>query len=72
MKYVDELTDSVDTILLGRKMTDGFVKHWTNAAMDPDKNKEEYPLAKKTLDYPKYVFSKTLEKGQIRNRRSTG
>ena len=23
--YVSELTDSVDTILLGRKMTDGFI-----------------------------------------------
>jgi hypothetical protein len=27
IKYVNELTDSVDTILLGRKMTDGFVSH---------------------------------------------
>ena len=25
--YVNELTDSVDTILLGRKMTEGFISH---------------------------------------------
>ncbi len=26
---LSELTDSSDTILLGRKMTDGFINHWT-------------------------------------------
>jgi len=25
---IDKLIDTSDTILLGRKMTDGFVKHW--------------------------------------------
>ena len=25
---VDKLTDTSDTTLLGRKMTEGFVKHW--------------------------------------------
>ncbi len=27
-KFVDDIHSTVDTILLGRKMTDGFVKHW--------------------------------------------
>ena len=28
--YVNKLTDSVDSILMGRKMTDGFISYWTN------------------------------------------
>lgn len=63
--YVGELTDSVDTILLGRKMTDGFVSHWTNITADP--NNEEYDVAKKFVDYPKVVFTKTLEKSNWAN-----
>lgn len=66
-EYVDELHNTVDTILLGRKMTDGFVEYWTNAVKNPDKNKEEYPFAKKMVDYPKFVFSKTLEKSNWDN-----
>ena len=27
--YVFELTEPVDTIILGRKMTDGFVSYWS-------------------------------------------
>ncbi|MDZ7626040.1 MAG: dihydrofolate reductase family protein [Ignavibacteriaceae bacterium] len=61
-KYVTELTDSVDTILLGRKMTDGFISHWTSVTADP--NNEEYDSAKKFVDYPKVVFTKTLDKSQ--------
>ena len=26
--FVRELTDSVDTIVMGRKMADGFMRHW--------------------------------------------
>jgi len=28
--YVFELTEHVDTIILGRKMTDGFVSYWSD------------------------------------------
>ena len=35
LAYVTELTDSVDTILLGRKMTDGFIGHWSGALKNP-------------------------------------
>jgi len=63
--YVGELTDSVDTILLGRKMTDGFISHWTNVTANPDN--EEYEAAKKFIDYPKVVFTKTLEKSNWAN-----
>jgi dihydrofolate reductase len=61
-KYVDELTDTVDTILLGRKMTHGFVSHWENITKNPDD--EGFEFAKKMVNYPKYVFSKTLDKSE--------
>ena len=64
-KYVSDLTDSVDTILLGRKMTDGFISHWTNVAADP--TNEEYSAAKKFIDYPKVVFTKTLTESKWKN-----
>jgi len=55
--YVIELHDTVGTILLGRKMTDGFVKHWQSV----EPGTEEYPFAKKMVDYPKVVFTKTVD-----------
>jgi dihydrofolate reductase len=58
--FVNELTDSVDTILLGRKMTDGFVNHWTNIVKNR-RDDESYPFAKKMVDKPKIVFTKTLD-----------
>ncbi len=57
--YVDDLTDSIDTILLGRKMTDGFISYWSNAVKNPAAR--EYPFARKMIDTPKIVFSKTLK-----------
>ena len=50
-----QLTDSSDTILLGRGMTDGFIKYWE--AVQPDS--PEYIFARKIVDTPKVVFSKT-------------
>ena len=63
--YVEELTDSVDTILLGRKMTDGFISHWSKVAADP--NHPEHASAKKFVDIPKVVFTKTLSKSSWKN-----
>jgi dihydrofolate reductase len=70
-KYVGDLTNSVDTILLGRKMTDGFISHWTNVTADP--NNDEYAAARKFVDYPKVVFTKTLDKSNwINTKLATG
>jgi len=66
--YVNELTDSVDTILLGRKMTDGFVSHWTNVVKNLP-NDESYLFAKKMVDKPKIVFTKTLNESKWENTR---
>ncbi len=61
-KYVTDLTDPVDNILLGRKMTDGFISHWKNVTQNP--NDTEYIFAKKMYDTPKVVFSNSLEKSE--------
>lgn len=58
--YVTDLTDSVDTILLGRKMTEGFIPYWHNVASNI--NDPQYDFGKKMIDKPKIVFSKTLKK----------
>jgi dihydrofolate reductase len=59
-KFVDDLHNTVDTILLGRKMTEGFISHWTDIVKNkPDD--ESYPFAKKMVDFHKVVFTKTLE-----------
>ena len=63
--YVKELTDSVDNILLGRKMTDGFVTHWTDLLTKPDD--PGYSFAKKMVNTPKVVFTKTLKKSEWKN-----
>lgn len=58
MDRVNELTDSSDTILLGRKMTDEFINYWSNVLENPES--PEYSFAKKMIDIPKVVFSKTV------------
>ena len=64
-QYVDGLTNSIDCILMGRKMTDGFVSHWTNISNKPDD--EGYEFAKKMVNTHKVVFTKTLEKSNWAN-----
>src|SRR3989442_8875505 len=58
-----QITDSSDTILLGRKMTDGFIKYWE--AVKPES--PEYIFARKMVDTPKVVFSKTLTRVEGKN-----
>ena len=56
---INELTDSSDTILLGRKMTDGFINYWTEVLADLES--PENSFARKMVDIPKVVFSKTIK-----------
>jgi dihydrofolate reductase len=63
--YVFELTEPVDTIILGRKMTDGFVSYWSEIMTKPDD--PFYEFAKKMIETPKVVFTKTLKKSQWTN-----
>ena len=60
--HVFELTEPVDTIILGRKMTDGFVSYWSDIMTKPDD--PSYDFAKKMIETPKVVFTKTLKKSQ--------
>lgn len=63
--YVFELTEPVEIIILGRKMTDGFVSYWSEIITKPDD--PSYEFAKKMMETPKIVFTKTQKiSGQIR------
>src|SRR6476469_1100682 len=60
MKYIDDIAESVDTIIMGRKMVDEFISHWSGRS-----NKSDDPwnaFAKKMIEIPKIVFTKTLTK----------
>ena len=58
LAFINHLTDTSDTILLGRKMTDGFIKYWEHAVTQKDS--PEHAFAQKMVGLPKVVFSKTL------------
>jgi dihydrofolate reductase len=56
--FITHLTDTSDTILLGRKMTPGFIDYWEREIAKPQG--PQYPFARKMVELPKLVFSKTL------------
>ena len=60
LNYVREITAPVDTIVLGRKLAEGFIPHWANVAKDP--NNPEYEGGVKYASTQKIVFTKTLDK----------
>ncbi len=57
-KYVTELTEPIDWIVLGRKLAEGFIPHWASVAANPEH--PEFTAGKKFTDTPKVVFSRTL------------
>ena len=58
-----DLTDTSDTILLGREMTDGFIAYWE--AVKPES--PEYEFAQKMVNTPKIVFSNTITRVNGKN-----
>jgi dihydrofolate reductase len=64
-QYVADLTESVDCIILGRKLAEGFIPHWTNVAANPDD--PEFTAGKKFTDTHKVVFTKTLDQSAWEN-----
>lgn len=62
---INELTDTSDTILLGRKMTPGFVNYWEGVKPESP----EYSFAQKMVGMPKVVFSKTVQQMEGKNLR---
>ena len=62
LKYVSKITESVDTILLGRKMTDVFISFWLDMMNKPDDPWNAF--AKRMIEIAKVVFTKTLNKSK--------
>lgn len=58
--YVPGLTNSMDTIILGRKLAEGFIPYWADVKANPGHQENE--AGKVFTDTPKIVFSKTLNK----------
>ena len=65
LKYINDITESVDTIIMGRKMVDGFIPYWTEVANKPDDPMNA--IAKKMVEIPKVVFTKSLTKSEWPN-----
>ena len=57
-KYVSDLTEPVDTILLGGHMPEGFIGYWKAVAADPAD--EQHAFGKKMYDTHKVVLQKQL------------
>jgi dihydrofolate reductase len=51
--------------MMGRKMTDEFVSTWTKAAENPDS--PDNAFARRMVDIPKVVFTKTLDQSRWAN-----
>ncbi|MFA6596247.1 MAG: dihydrofolate reductase family protein [Ignavibacteriaceae bacterium] len=64
-KYVSEITEPVDCILMGKNLAAGFIPYWKNVASNPDDL--QYQFGKKMTDTPKVVFTKTLDKSEWNN-----
>jgi dihydrofolate reductase len=58
MELVLELADSCDTILMGRKMTRGFIDYW-EGVVDNQPDSPEQPLAQRMVNMRKIAFSHT-------------
>jgi dihydrofolate reductase len=58
-KYVGEITEPVDCIILGRKLAQGFIPHW--ASHPEEEGADKFNSTKKV------VFTKTLEKSEWDN-----
>ncbi len=64
-QYVNELTEPVDCIILGRKLAQGFIPYWATVAANPDA--PEFIAGKKFTDTHKVVFTKTLDTSEWNN-----
>jgi dihydrofolate reductase len=62
IKYAYKITEPVDTILLGRKMTDIFISTWLDVMNKPADPWNAF--AKRMIEIPKVVFTKTLAKSR--------
>jgi dihydrofolate reductase len=63
--YVNELTEPVDCIVLGRKLAQGFIPYWAGVAANPDD--PQWSAGKKFTATKKVVFTKTLDTSEWHN-----
>ncbi len=63
--YVLELSDTSDTIVMGRKLAVDYIPYWENAVKKPAG--QMYEAAKRIVSAEKVVFTKTLEKSEWDN-----
>jgi dihydrofolate reductase len=68
LALVNKIADESDVIIMGRKMSPGFLEYW-EGVVDNNKNSPEYGLAKRMVDKPKVIFSKTQKSTKGRNAR---
>ncbi|MBD2777829.1 dihydrofolate reductase family protein [Iningainema sp. BLCCT55] len=64
-QYIEDITEPVDCIILGRKLAEGFIPHWATVAANPDDL--EFTTGKKFTDTHKVVFTKTLDNSEWDN-----
>jgi dihydrofolate reductase len=64
-EYVTELTESIDLIVLGRNLAQGFIPHWASVAQNPEH--EEHLAGIKFTETPKVVFTQTLVESEWDN-----
>jgi len=60
LQLINEITDSSGTILMGRKMTEGFINYW-EGIVNNQPDSPEFSFAQKMVNIPKIVFSKTIK-----------
>jgi dihydrofolate reductase len=68
-EYVTALTDTVDTMFVGREVYKGMEAHWPAAADNPESTEGDRQFAIKMNNLQKVVFSRTLDKVEWSNSR---
>ena len=59
-KYVIDLIDTTDTIIIGRKLAVDYIPYWQDTVTKPDD--PMYEVAKRIVSARKIIFTKTLDK----------
>jgi dihydrofolate reductase len=59
-QHVTDLLDTSDTILIGRKLAEGYIPYWQDVITKPDD--PMYEFATRIVGAKKVVFTETLEK----------
>lgn len=68
--YVARIVKDIGTIILGRKLAEGFIPYWGDVAKDT--SHPEYDGGRIFTDTPKIVFSKTIQESPWENTKIAG